>query len=62
MTDTYKQRCDEIVRALVGDKLVEQWWQSANRAFDGRTPQEAFDENPAAVGQYLLNQCDGSYS
>lgn len=43
--------------ALVGDpKLVEAWWTSSNRAFDGKTPDEVFACDPQAVCDYILQQ------
>jgi hypothetical protein len=39
---------------MVGPNLVEQWWQSKNRAFDMKTPKEQFDIDPEIVYTYLM--------
>jgi hypothetical protein len=53
--------CDQMVAALVGKQAFEWWWNSKNKAFSMRTPQEEFLENPKNVYKYLMGHCDGSY-
>jgi hypothetical protein len=55
--DTIRQRCNQIVRAVIGDALCESWWNQANRAFEGRTPQEQWLRDPQSVYRYLLSFC-----
>lgn len=39
-----KTRINTILFALLGKKLlVEMWWNSPNKAFDGKTPNEIED-------------------
>lgn len=54
---TIRQRCNQMIRALVGDELCEQWWHGANRAFENRTPQEQWLRDPQSVYRYLLSFC-----
>ena len=49
-----KQRSDALVVALVGRDLSEQWWNSDNRAFDGRTPTEQWQIDYTTVYNYLM--------
>lgn len=54
MTDIMKQRCDLLLEAMVGPNLIEQWWQSPNKAFDMKTPMEQFDIDSDVVYSYLM--------
>lgn len=55
--DIIRQRCDQMIRALIGDPLCEQWWNSSNRAFENRTPLEQWQHDPQSVYNYLLSFC-----
>lgn len=57
-----KRYSNNILSALVGEALVEQWWQSPNKAFEDKTPNAQWDDDPNVVFQYLLNQIDPGYS
>lgn len=46
-------KCLNLLEALVGPKLMVQWWESPNRAFEGRTPLEQFKRDPHSVLAYL---------
>ena len=61
MTDTFhKETLNRLVVALVGDKLSKEWWTSANKAFDGRTPQELMNEEEwTRVRNYLFDHAYG---
>lgn len=54
MTKTY---CDRLLMGLIGNyTLVTQWWNSPNRAFEGRLPKDVpLDE----VVRYLEGHCFG---
>jgi hypothetical protein len=58
--------CDAILKATLGrdTNLVSQWWQSPNKAFDGRTPFELWEDDKEylLVYRYLLGQMHGDYS
>lgn len=49
-----KQRSDALVVALVGRDHSELWWNSANRAFDGKTPTEQWSVDYLHVYNYLM--------
>ena len=49
-----KQRSCALVVALVGRDYSEQWWNSANRAFDGKTPTEQWQIDYTTVYNYLM--------
>jgi len=58
-----KSRCDRVLLALLGSQdLVDGWWTSPNRAFDGETPLQTLDKNHHRVVNYLLAQLNGDYS
>jgi hypothetical protein len=48
-----RKRCEFLLITLVGRKLAKQWWQSPNKAFEGKTPEERWEENPEDVYDYL---------
>jgi hypothetical protein len=42
-------------------ELVDQWWNSNNKAFDGKTPNEIYwanEQGRQEVANYILSQCD----
>lgn len=55
-----KPPLNRILFALLGrEQLVHDWWNSANRAFDGQTPEEVYQSGPegrARVRDYLMAQ------
>lgn len=53
--EVIRQRCDMLVVALVGKEMAPKWWQSENKAFDGKTPEVMFQKNPNAVYDYLMD-------
>jgi len=56
-----KNNLDSILLALLGSKeLVLKWWNSPNRAFDGDTPQQLFDnqETYKKVADYIYKQLE----
>jgi hypothetical protein len=50
----YVPECDRLIEAMVGKDLVDKWWSSPNKAFDGSTPAEVFSEDPRSVYEYLM--------
>lgn len=62
ITERQKKAMDAILLALVGStEMVETWWSSPNRAFDGKTPLEALAVDHRDVVEYLLSQTTGDY-
>lgn len=49
-----RKRCEVLVIALLGKKLAEKWWESPNKAFDQRTPEEQWQLDPESVYDYLM--------
>lgn len=52
-----KQECNRMIAALVGPLLVDDWWNSRNRAFDNQTPAGEWIRNPQRVYRYLQTYC-----
>jgi hypothetical protein len=52
-----KQECNRMIASLVGPILVDDWWNSKNRAFDDQTPTEKWIKNPEQVYRYLQTYC-----
>jgi hypothetical protein len=51
------QDLNPYLKALLGEnELVEQWWSSPNKAFDGKCPK---DVEYDAVEQYVMECCFG---
>jgi hypothetical protein len=55
-----KKRCDQLLIGMVGESLVDRWWDSHNKAFD-QSPKKQFDENPQSVYNYLLRCAEGEW-
>ena len=55
---------DEILLALLGSSdLVESWWASPNKAFDGDIPDDIFhSDRRAEVIRYILQNAEASGS
>jgi hypothetical protein len=49
-----RKRSEALVIALVGKNLASSWWSSANKAFDGKTPEEHWKVDPEDVYDYLM--------
>ena len=49
-----KKRCDALLIALLGKDLAPKWWESRNKAFDGKTPAEQWGIDPQSVYDYLI--------
>ena len=58
MIEDLKVRCDLLLASLVGEKLVEKWWQSHNKFFED-TPANVFLSDPNRVYDYNLSHVDG---
>jgi hypothetical protein len=62
--DNIESRCNMMLFGLLGShELVEKWWRSPNKAFEGRMPSELFEGDEAMmVFDYLTHHCNGDYS
>lgn len=53
--DKRKAALNEVLLALVGSQeLVDRWWDSPNKNWDGLTPEAAYLLNPREVVAYIL--------
>jgi uncharacterized protein (DUF2384 family) len=58
------EKAHRILKALLGsDELVQQWWASPNRAFDGEIPDDLWTTNSGQnrVYSYLLDQMEAPH-
>lgn len=57
-----KQRCDALLNAMLGSsELVDNWWNSPNKAFNGETPDVVFVLEPMKVYRYLMMCSEGGW-
>jgi hypothetical protein len=58
-----KSDINRYLYAMIGStQLVDGWWDSENKAFDGKTPDEVYQtgaEGRLSVYQYVLGCSDG---
>ena len=53
--DKRKAALNEVLLALVGSQeLVDRWWDSPNKNWDGLTPEAGYLLNPREVVAYIL--------
>lgn len=45
----------KAIVALVGKEAAGVWWTKPNKAFDNKTPEAMYAENPSVVATYLLD-------
>jgi hypothetical protein len=57
-----KAECDAILEQTVTKSLADLWWQSRNKAFFLKTPEEMLDEDPQSVLSYLKDASTWEYS
>jgi hypothetical protein len=53
-----RQRSEALVIALVGKEMAPKWWQSENKAFDGKTAEVMFQQDPELVYNYLMDHAN----
>jgi len=59
--ETMRARCEALITAMVGKELVPQWWNGANKAFGGDTPEQIYSVAPSAVYAYLMKSAEGEW-
>ena len=57
-----RKRCDCILIATLGAVNVDKWWNSRNKHWDMRTPNEQWEIDYKSVYDYLMAQLNGDYS
>mgnify|MGYP003333697247 FL=1 len=67
MTQIYiKPQLNKMLYAMLGSwDLVDRWWHSSNKAFDGVTPNEIYWADEAGrqrVAGYIISFVSGDYS
>ena len=56
-----RARSEALIIAMVGKDLATQWWTGSNRAFEGQTPNEQFEQNAERVYSYLMRMAEGEW-
>lgn len=60
---TIKSDLNKMLFAMIGrQELVDQWWHSANKSFDGKMPEEVYQSNEEgrqSVIRYILGHYGG---
>jgi hypothetical protein len=58
-----KSNINQLLQPMLGrSELVDAWWDSKNKAFDMKTPEEVYQtgaEGRLSVYQYVLGSSDG---
>lgn len=55
----FRTIADQLVSSLVGTDHVAAWWDSPNRAFDDRTPEQQWASGSDQVVNYLMAHAFG---
>jgi hypothetical protein len=53
---------NELIASLVGNSLVDRWWESPNRYWNGFTPRQIYErdeDGKQEVEKYILGYCFG---
>lgn len=60
-----RSQLNRLLHSLLGShELVDQWWEGANKGFEGRSPNEVYWSGEAGrqeVTAYILQFCNGAY-
>lgn len=61
-----KLTLNKALFAMLGrHELVEQWWETPNKAFDGKTPNEVYlsgEDGRKQVAKYISDNLNPGYS
>jgi len=52
-----RNQCNIMLKALMGEGHYMEWWNSKNKAFDDRTPEEIWEKESDRVYEYLIGHC-----
>jgi len=50
-----RKQCDALLIALLGKETAPKWWQSSNKAFDMKRPEDIWNTDYEKIYQYLVN-------
>jgi hypothetical protein len=56
-----KNHAQACLLAMLGEKLVNDWWNSKNAAFDNQTPAGEWIRNPKRVYDYIMLHAYGGW-
>lgn len=54
MHEIKRKRSEILVIAMMGKDLAAKWWDSPNKSFDMKTPNEQWQIDPESVYNYLM--------
>lgn len=54
-----RDRCKILLIAMLGKDLALKWWDSPNKAFDMKTPEEQWEQDYLTVYNYLMDHAYG---
>lgn len=54
-----RNRCEVMILSMVGKDYTNVWWNSPNKAFQGKTPNEVFETDPERVYDYVIGHING---
>lgn len=61
-----KLTLNKALFAMLGrHELVDQWWETTNKAFDGKTPNEVYwsgEDGRKQVAKYIIDNLNFGYS
>lgn len=55
-TAMFRKRSEALAIALLGEQVAKQWWNSSNKAFDMKTPNQQWKQDYLTVYNYLMDQ------
>lgn len=57
-----KEILDILLLSVLGSKdLVNKWWQSPNKSFNNKTPEQQYQEDREKVVIYITSHTRGDY-
>jgi len=59
--EVLKQRCDQLLQAMLGEEFAPRWWQSPNKYWNLETPLAVFERDPNDVYGYLMRVTEGEW-
>jgi len=62
MNNTKYKQAELLLYSMLGNQeLVQTWWNTPNKGFDGKLPSDVWSENPDTVMSYLYMHADGGW-
>jgi hypothetical protein len=57
--DLMRKRCDGMLLSMLGVEATAHWWNSKNAAFNNKTPEESWSNDPDSVYRHIVGHVDG---